>query len=131
MRILGETGLLPMAEYGIDSPGRDHLGDRTRWVVNRGNGDPTGCDCLGDGTRAVAKRVELAGRADLDCDVFFVRDGLSSKPRQIVTLTGFVYVFRSSRGCYKWWYQSMVHDHASWDSVFKAFSRVKMSRKGN
>ncbi|CAA7025560.1 unnamed protein product [Microthlaspi erraticum] len=21
------------------------------WVVNRGNGDPTGCDCLGDGTR--------------------------------------------------------------------------------
>ncbi|CAA7054472.1 unnamed protein product [Microthlaspi erraticum] len=53
MRILGETGLLPMAEYGIDSPGRDHLGDRTRWVVNRGNGDPTGCDCLGDGTRVV------------------------------------------------------------------------------
>ncbi|CAA7040962.1 unnamed protein product [Microthlaspi erraticum] len=25
-----ETGLLPMAEYGIDSPGCDHLGDRTR-----------------------------------------------------------------------------------------------------
>ncbi|CAA7018836.1 unnamed protein product [Microthlaspi erraticum] len=36
----------------------------------------------------------------MDCDVFFVRDGLSSKPRQIVTLTGLVYVFRSSRGCY-------------------------------
>ncbi|CAA7058512.1 unnamed protein product [Microthlaspi erraticum] len=83
------------------------------WVVNRGNGDPTGCDCLGDGTRvvmfylaclcgceialsgltqlsalvrvekpsAVAERVELAGRADLGCVVFFARDGLSSKPR--------------------------------------------------
>ncbi|CAA7041004.1 unnamed protein product [Microthlaspi erraticum] len=36
---------------GIAAYGRVLFHLITRWVVNRGNGDPTGCDCLGDGTR--------------------------------------------------------------------------------
>ncbi|CAA7050272.1 unnamed protein product [Microthlaspi erraticum] len=77
---------------------------------------------------ALVKRVEFAGRADLGSDLFLVWDGLFGEHRHFVALLG-TSVPRTVRGCYKWWYQSMVHDHAREQGFLKRFIESKRSRK--
>ncbi|CAA7052845.1 unnamed protein product [Microthlaspi erraticum] len=53
---------------------------------------------------------------------------LFGEHRHFVALLG-TSVPRTVRGCYKWWYQSMVHDHAREQGFLKRFIESKRSRK--